>query len=236
MVVKHLLVVDDDPQICELLNDFLSRHGYQVFIAPDGSKMKKVLDRSVIDLIILDVMMPGEDGLMLCKNLRQTSDIPILMLSAIGEEMDRIIGLEIGADDYLPKPFNPHELLARIKALLRRTHVVKQVQQMPNIRFSDWVLDQNRRYLVAQNGLTVPLSTGEYQLLLAFLEHPQRVLSRDQLSDLTKGQEYLPFDRAIDVQIGRLRKKIEKNPKNPEMIVTVHGGGYQFIPKVAYEK
>ena len=237
---SHILVVDDDPQIGDLLSDYLKKHGYRVSVARDGQAMKRLLDQFSIDLLVLDIMLPGEDGLSLCRTLRETSEVPIIMLSAVGDESDRVIGLEVGADDYLAKPFSPRELLARVKALVRRAsgRLAKQRQsrhiaQMPNIYFKNWTLDQNKRRLIAPDSVTVPLSLGEYELLIAFLEHPQRVLTRDQLLDITRGRESVPFDRTIDVQVARLRKKIEKNPKSPEIILTVRGGGYQFAPEVS---
>ncbi|MGD9153351.1 MAG: response regulator [Gammaproteobacteria bacterium] len=232
----RILVVDDDQQICDLLEGFLGKHGYQVFAAHDGVQMRRTLKEKTVDLIILDVMMPGEDGITLCRQIREKLVTPIIILSAMGDETDRIVGLKMGADDYLPKPFNPKELLARIEALLRRTRgtlsAEPTLKQMPKFRFLDWVLDCNKRHLIAPDGLTIPLSAGEYELLLTFIKHPQRVLSRDQLLDLTKEKEGTPFDRAIDVQVGRLRKKIERDIKNPQIIITVRGGGYEFTPKV----
>lgn len=233
----NILVVDDDPQLCDLLKDFLTKHGHQVYIANNGDKMWKVLSSINIQLIILDIMMPGEDGLSLCKTLRKNSDLPIIMLSASGSETDRVVGLEVGADDYLPKPFSPRELLARIKALLRRSSGLlkkpeNRIEKLPNITFLNWVLDRNKRRLISPENLIVPLSTGEYDLLVVFLENPERTLSRDQILELTRGREAGPFDRTIDVQVGRLRKKLEINPKEPKMIVTVRGGGYQFTVKV----
>jgi len=235
----HILVVDDDPQIGDLLSEYLEKHGYRVSIARDGIQMKRVLKRVKVDLVVLDIMLPGEDGLSLCRHLRETSEVPIIMLSAVGEEPDRVIGLEVGADDYLAKPYSPRELLARIKALVRRTtgrlaerRKSSQIATMPNIYFQNWTLDQNKRRLIAPDGVTVPLSSGEYELLIAFLENAGRTLNRDQLLDLTRGREAMPYDRTIDVQVARLRKKIEKDPKTPEVIVTVRGGGYQFTPEV----
>lgn len=241
MVQKpHILIVDDDPQIGDLLNDYLCQHGYRVSLARDGREMLRVLKRGKVDLVVLDIMLPGADGLTLCRELRATSEIPIIMLSAVGEEADRVVGLEVGADDYLAKPFSPRELLARIKALVRRTtgqlgeqRKARQLAKLPNIYFRKWTLDQNKRRLIAPDGVTIPLSAGEYELLVAFLENPQRTLNRDQLLDLTRGREAMPFDRTIDVQVARLRKKIEKDPKNPEIIVTMRGDGYQFNADVS---
>lgn len=239
----HILVVDDDPQIGDLIKDYLEQHGFRVSTACDGRDMRRVMKKTKIDLVVLDLMLPGEDGLTLCKKLRQESDVMIIMLSAMGEEPDRVIGLEVGADDYVSKPFSPRELLARIKALTRRTtgplaeqRREKRIAELPSIRFKNWTLDRNRRRLIAPDKVTVPLSAGEYELLLAFIENPKRTLNRDQLLDLTRGRESGPFDRTIDVQVARLRKKIEKDPKNPHIIITVRGGGYQFDTNVEVAK
>lgn len=233
----HLLVVDDDRDIRDLLGRFLRRRGFRVTAARDGREMRQALDDWNIDLIILDLMLPGEDGLSLCRQLRASSAIPIIMLTARGEETERIVGLEMGADDYMPKPFNPHELLARIKAVLRRAGSAP-VQDTPNdgsvARFDGWELDIAQRRLVSPQGITVELSAGEYDLLVAFVERPQRVLNRDQLLDLSRGRESIPFDRSIDVQVGRLRRKIEASPKEPTMIKTVRGKGYLFTPDVDF--
>ena len=230
----HILVVDDDPQICDLLQDYLQQYGFIVTTAHNGDAMQAALDKHIIQLVILDLMLPGDDGLTLCKKLREQSDVIIIMLSAVHEESDRIVGLEIGADDYLPKPFSPRELLARIKAQLRRSSgqlnkTTSSLAQLPIRTFNQWQLDCNRRVLITHDHITVPLSSGEYELLLAFLNHPNRVLSRDQLIDLTRGENSTPFDRSIDTQVARLRKKIEPDPKQPTTLITVRGGGYQFI-------
>jgi two-component system OmpR family response regulator len=235
----HILIVDDDPQIRDLLSDYLKQHNFRVSTARDGNEMWRALKRGQIDLVVLDIMLPGDDGLTLCRKLREESDVMIVMLSAVGEETDKIIGLEVGADDYIAKPFSPRELLARIKALTRRTsgpmadrRKARHLAAQPLISFNDWQLDQNKRRLLAPDGVTVPLSAAEYELLTAFLENPNRILNRDQLLDLTKGRESQPFDRTIDVQVARLRKKIEVDPKNPQILQTVRGGGYQFIAEV----
>ena len=232
---RHILVVDYDTQICDLLRDYLEQHGLRVSTANNGVQMWQQIKKSTIDLVVLDIMLPGEDGLTLCRKLRENSEVSIIMLSAVNEEADRIVGLEVGADDYLSKPFSPRELLARIKALVRRTtgelgqkRQSSHLNALPAIRFNDWTLDRNRRLLISPESLTVPLSAGEYDLLIAFIEHPKRVLTRDQLLDLTRGKESLPFDRSIDVQVARLRKKIEEDPKNPNVIITVRSGGYQL--------
>lgn len=232
----HILVVDDDKEIRTLLADFLQNYGYQISSAQDGVEMFKVLDEHTIDLIILDLMMPGDDGLTLCQKVRQTSQVPIVMLTAIDEETDRIIGLEMGADDYIAKPFNPRELLARIKAIFRRIPDVSEHEETDPTRqcihFCGWQFDMCSRTLLAPDEMEVTLSTGEFDLLSAFVEHPQRVLSRDQLLDFTKNREAGPFDRSIDVQISRLRHKIEVDPKAPALIKTVRGGGYLFTPEI----
>ena len=234
----HILVVDDHADIRDLLNRFLEQHGYRVSCARDGREMKKLLEHSTIQLIVLDLMLPGEDGLTLCRELRVHSAIPIVMLTAMGEDMDRIVGLEMGADDYLAKPFNPRELLARIKAVLRRS----QPQDEPpaeigvaHYYFAQWQLDMLRRELVDSSGIGISLSTAEFDLLKVFLERPQRVLSRDQLLDLARGREAQAFDRAIDTQVSRLRRKLEQDAKNPELIKTVWGGGYLFAAEVTHD-
>lgn len=233
--VPHLLVVDDHREIRELVARFMTKHGFRVTAAEDGKEMRKVLANSAVDLIVLDLMLPGEDGLSLCRGLRATSNIPVVMLTAMGEETDRIIGLEMGADDYLAKPFNPRELLARIKAVLRRAQSLPETGGPPEkgpVRFAGWTLDLARRELQSPDGVVVPLSTGEFNLLMTFLRHPQRVLSRDQLLDLTRGRAAAPFDRSIDTQVSRLRRKLEDDPKEPTLIKTVWGGGYIFTAQV----
>lgn len=231
----HILVVDDHSEIRDLLKRFLEQHGLRVSCARDGKEMKRLLEEREFDLLVLDLMMPGEDGLTLCRELRVKSNLPIIMLTAMGEETDRIIGLEMGADDYLAKPFNPRELLARIKAVMRRTQADNQPAAEPltqDLRFDRWLLDVNRRELVDEDGVGLSLSTAEFDLLKVFLERPQRVLSRDQLLDLARGREAVAFDRAIDTLVSRLRRKLERDPKNPELIKTIWGGGYMFSADV----
>lgn len=233
----HILVVDDDREIRDLVTRYLSKHGFRVRGAADGREMRQALDDWSIDLIVLDLMLPGEDGLSLCRRLRADSKIPIIMLTAMGEETDRIVGLEMGADDYVAKPFNPRELLARIKAVLRRAEGGYAGRpdgaDRPGILvFSGWRLDLDRRELLSPQDVLVPLSAGEYDLLAAFATHPQRVLNRDQLLDLARGREAQPFDRSIDVQVSRLRRKIETEPGDPSLIKTVRGGGYMFTSAV----
>ncbi|MGL4917880.1 MAG: response regulator [Aeromonas allosaccharophila] len=231
----HILVVDDHSEIRDLLKRFLEQHGLRVSCARDGKEMKRLLEEREFDLLVLDLMMPGEDGLTLCRELRVKSNLPIIMLTAMGEETDRIIGLEMGADDYLAKPFNPRELLARIKAVMRRTQTETQPAAETltrDLRFDRWLLDVNRRELVDEDGVGLSLSTAEFDLLKVFLERPQRVLSRDQLLDLARGREAVAFDRAIDTLVSRLRRKLERDPKNPELIKTIWGGGYMFSADV----
>lgn len=231
----HILVVDDDREIRDLLSRFLIKHGLRVTAARDGQEMMRALGECGIDLVVLDVMMPGEDGLSLCRRLRAQSSLPVIMLTAMGEDTDRIIGLEMGADDYVAKPFNPRELLARIKAVLRRTQSLPTAaapDEADVLRFDGWALDLGSRRLTSPEGEDVTLSTGEYELLYAFVTHPRRVLSRDQLLDLARGRSAVPFDRSIDIQVMRLRRKIEPDPKEPRLIKTVRGGGYIFAAEV----
>lgn len=234
--IPHLLIVDDDREIRDLVSRFFVKHGYKVATASDARSMEAVLATGPVDLVILDLMLPGKSGLELCRDLRARSPVPILMLTAMGDETDRIVGLEMGADDYIAKPFNPRELLARVRAILRRTTTAAVVgtpaAAAKRLRFAGWVLDLGRRRLEAPDGLIVDLTTGEYELLMAFAERPQRVLTRNQLLDLARGRDATPFDRSIDVQVSRIRKKIEADPKAPEMIITVRGDGYMFTPEV----
>lgn len=233
----HLLIVDDDREIRDLLSRFLTRHGYRVTTAQDGREMKKALADWSIDLVVLDLMLPGTDGLTLCRDLRSRSEIPVIMLTAMGEETDRIVGLEMGADDYLPKPFNPRELLARVKAVLRRSDQPRRPSregQGELARFAGWELDMATRVLRSPDGVIVDLTAGEFELLRVFALHPRRVLSRDQILDMTRGRAAAPFDRSVDVQVGRLRRKLEADPGNPVLIRTVRGGGYVFTPAVEH--
>ncbi len=235
----HVLVVDDDREIRDLLGRFLTKHGYRITAVQDGKDMRRALADWNIDLVVLDLMLPGEDGLSLCRDLRAKSQIPVIMLTMMGEETDRIIGLEMGADDYLPKPFNPRELLARMKAVLRRAQSATAAPAPAGrkiLGFADWKLDLGLRRLESPQGLIADLSAGEFDLLVAFVEHPQRVLNRDQLLDLTHGRAEAPFDRSVDMQVSRLRHKIETNPKEPELIKTVRGGGYVFTAVVTHDE
>ncbi|MBL8707838.1 MAG: response regulator [Rhodospirillaceae bacterium] len=235
--LPHILIVDDDREIRDLLSRFLARHGLRCSLAADGREMRRQLQDSRVDLIILDLMLPGENGLALCAQLRAESQsaqarIPIIMLTAAGEETDRIVGLEIGADDYVAKPFNPRELLARIRAVLRRAGTESPpIAGGGVLEFDRWRIELGPRRVIGPAG-DAELSSGEYDLLVALAERPQRVLSREQLLDLTRGRMAQPFDRSIDVQIGRLRRKIEADPKDPKLITTVRGGGYLFAADV----
>ena len=226
----HILIVDDDREIRDLTGRYLRKHGFRVDSAADAKAMDRLLRDGRFDLIVLDLMLPGEDGLSICRRLRASTRIPILMLTAVAEDTDRIIGLEIGADDYLTKPFNPRELLARIRAVLRRAERADSTADPVEgvLTFSGWRLDPARRELRDPQGVLVELTAGEFGLLMALVERPRRVLSRDRLLDLTKGRDAQPFDRSIDVQVSRLRRKIEPDPKNPDMIKTVRSGGYIF--------
>lgn len=240
----HILIVDDDPEICALLTQFLTPHGFRVCTAGDGTAMRAALREGDIDLVILDLMLPGEDGLSLCRFIRENSRLPVIMLTAMGDETDRVVGLEMGADDYLAKPFSTRELLARIKAVLRRTneHEAPPASgQSPEpqrnvLVFAGWTLDTGHRQLRSPDGVLVEITGGEFDLLMAFLLHPQQVLNRDQLLDLARGRISGPLDRTIDVQVGRLRRKLEIDPKNPELIKTVRGGGYVLATEVERKK
>lgn len=234
----HLLVVDDDVEIRELLAEVLQKFGFKVILAADGEEMLYQFDKHPIDLIILDVMLPGEDGLSLCRRLRAISSVPIIMLTASGDETDRVVGLECGADDYIAKPFSPRELVARIRAILRRIGEAAQPrqsyidQERNQLAFSGWRLDTATRRLCSTDDIEISLSSGEFNLLLTFLKRPKRVLSREQLLDFTYNRSAGPFDRSIDIQVSRLRQKIEMDPKNPQIITTVRGGGYMLNASV----
>ncbi len=237
---EHIIVVDDDKEIRSLLSEFLSKHNYQVTAAQNGDELTKILHQQHdIALIILDIMLPGIDGLEICKKIRASSNTPILMLTAVSDMLDRIIGLEVGADDYLTKPFNPRELLARIRAILRRTEdkIIfgvsnQEVKKMTRLKFSGWVLDTAIRRLISPEEIEIPLNGRGYDLLLTFLEHPQRVLSRDHLLDILSNRSAEPFDRSIDVQVSRLRLKLGDDPKDPKLIKTIRTGGYMFASAV----
>lgn len=231
----HILVVDDAPQIRLLVSRFLQKNGYRVSGAQDGRAMRGVIARSQVDLVILDVMLPGESGLDICRAARSTTEIPIIMLTARGDEGDRIAGLEVGADDYVTKPFSSRELLARVRAVLRRFRG-KSGQTMSQgsevVEFDGWSLDMRRRELTSPEGALVDLSSGEFDLLVAFVEHANRVLSRDMLMEFTRMRLSDPFDRTIDVQVSRLRRKLSGGEEENRMIKTIRGAGYVFTPKV----
>ncbi len=231
----QILVVDDHREIRDLLGRYLRDHGFRVVLAPDGVSMKEQLSRHRINLVLLDIMMPGDDGLTLCRYLREHSRVPVILLTAMGEDTDRIVGLEMGADDYITKPFNPREVVARIKAVLRRAEAVPaRIGDTPGqvLGFNGWKLDVDHRRLTDADGVEVALSTAEFNLLLVFLNHAGRVLSRNHLLDLAEGREATAFDRSIDNRVSRLRRKLERDPRNPELIKTVWGGGYQWTSEV----
>jgi len=231
----HILLVDDDRQIRRSLGQFLSTSGFRVTQAAGGTAMWNALEVGRFNLIVLDIMMPGEDGLTLCRRLRETRQIPIVLVTALSGETDRIVGLELGADDYICKPFNPRELLARIRAILRRStdQALRSPAPQPTAyHFEGWFLDTIRRVLRNPSGALVDLTAAEFDLLSVFAEHPHHVLSRDQLLDLTRGRSGSAFDRSIDVQISRLRRKIEHDSQQPRLIKTVRSGGYVFSAAV----
>ena len=235
----HILIVDDDAEIRDLLARYLVKNGLRATAVPDGARMWQALQAGRFDLIVLDLRLPGDDGLTLCRDLRARSfDVPVLMLTARGEETDRIVGLEMGADDYLAKPFSARELLARIKAILRRARSLPpnlRRDEAPRLRFAGWTLDTVRRELVPDGGEAAPLPGAEYRLLRVFLEHPNRVLNRDQLVDLTQGREADALDRSIDVQVSRLRHRLGDHPREPRIIKTVRGEGYVLAVDVTAE-
>lgn len=230
-----LLIVDDEPSIRDPLAEYLEGNGYQVTTADRAEAARQIIAEGGIDLVLLDIMMPGEDGLSLCRDLRATGTLPVILVTAKAEDTDSIIGLEVGADDYVTKPFNPRELLARIKAVLRRTGMIRGEDVVPaglTYRFDEFVLETEGRRLLDPSGEEIKLTGGEYELLHVLLERAGRVLNRDQLLDLTQGREAHVFDRSVDNQISRLRKKIEVDPKDPFIIKTVRGGGYVMAAKV----
>ncbi|CDZ56916.1 response regulator [Neorhizobium galegae] len=236
--LAHVVVVDDHSDIRDLVRQYLEQQGYKVSVAESGSVLRRVLEHHTVDLIILDIMMPGEDGLSVCRQVRATLDVPIIFLTAMAEDTDRILGLELGADDYLVKPFNFRELLARVRAVLRRAanHATPAAaRQSKKLRIAGWRVDMGRQEISGENGVGIPLSTAEFRLLKVFIERPGMILSREQLLDLTTGRSADIFDRSIDNQVSRLRKKIEENPKNPSIIKTHWGGGYSLSVEVAFE-
>ena len=229
---QRVLVVDDDAELRSLLKSYLGEQGFSVTAVPDGAAMRRELDAGTFDLVILDLMLPGEDGLALCRELRTRSRMAILMLTARGDELDRIIGLEMGADDYLPKPFHPRELLARIRSILRRVQELAGEAPARAYRFAGWTLDIGLRHLIGADGVAVSLSTGEFRLLQAMVENANRVMSRDRLMDVLSGREAGPFDRSVDVMISRLRRRLGDDGREPEIIKTVRNEGYVLTAKV----
>ncbi len=234
----HILVVDDDPLIRSLLRRYLASEGFRISEAVDGAGVRAALMQGPVHTVLLDLVMPGEDGLTLARMIRQRSNVPIIMLTGKGELIDRVVGLEAGADDYVTKPFELRELLARIRAVIRRTNQQPLPDQPPpeapgeTLLFEGWGLDLVRRELRDPAGAEVSLTAGEFELLRVFASNPNRVLSRDRLIELVKGRDWASFDRAIDTQVGRLRKKIETDPANPTLVKTVRGGGYIFAAAV----
>ena len=231
----HILIVEDDRNVRESLANFLGRNQCRVKLAANALEARRHLTRNVFDLAILDIMMPGEDGLSLCRDIRGGIDIPVILVSAKSEETDRIVGMEIGADDYMTKPFNPRELLARVKAIIRRSRSLPRAQRLPEataLGFGSWTLNLARRELVGDDGVTTPLSATEFRLLMQFVQHPKAVLSREQLIEVTQGREAGPYERSIDNLVARIRKKIEPDAKTPTYLKTVWGGGYMLAADV----
>jgi two-component system, OmpR family, phosphate regulon response regulator OmpR len=234
--LHHIIVVDDEPEICEMLADYLGHAGFRVTTAENGAVLRRLLEDQPADLVILDINMPGEDGLSLARFLRANTKIGIVMLTAAGEVVDRIVGLEMGADDYLPKPVDMRELLARVRAVLRRMETAATGPERADasapatVRFGDCRLDLDAHKLYDAAGEEIAITSMEFDLLKAFAEHPNRVLSRDQLLDLAHNRDWEPFDRSIDIRIARLRRKVETDPAKPQVIKTVRGAGYIFVP------
>ena len=231
----HILLVDDDAETRSLLREYFQKYGYRVSVAAEGKAMWAAMSAARPDLVVLDLMLPGDDGLTLCRDLRARGSVPVIMLTARGEEMDRIVGLELGADDYVAKPFNPRELLARVKSVLRRTRSLPEnldPERVSAFRFAGWTLDVATRDLTSPDGVVVPLSGTEFRLLRTFLAHPNRVLTREQLLDLMLSRDAGPFDRAIDVQMSRLRRRLRDDAREAEIIKTVRGQGYVFAARV----
>jgi two-component system, OmpR family, response regulator len=234
----HLLIVDDDREIRALVGDYLRKNGYRISLAADGRQMHSLLAESNIDLVVLDLMLPGEDGLSLCRTLRARSNLPVLMLTAKSDAFDRVLGLEMGADDYLTKPFEPRELLARVRSILRRAMALPTnlaPVAVRRFRFAGWTLDTTAHRLLSPQGVVVALSGAEYRLLQVFLTHPNRVLTRDQLMDLIQGRDGDVFDRSIDLRVSRLRQKLGDDARSPELIKTFRGEGYVFAATVDAE-
>lgn len=234
----QILIVDDDKEIRTLLAEYLEKAGYRTLTATDGGAMRKILESARVDLIVLDLNLPGQDGLSLCQNLRTKSSLPVIMLTARDTAIDRIVGLEMGADDYLSKPFEPRELLARIRSVLRRTRALPPNLEAPSIarmHFGGWTLDLSNRHLINPDGIIVGLSGAEFRLLKVFLDHPNRVLNRDQLLNLTQGRDADPFDRSIDIQVSRVRQRLNEDARAPQLIKTVRSEGYVLSAAVTVE-
>ena len=233
---RHIVVVDDHREIRDLVGKYLGQQGFRVSLADGGLALRRLLDRGAVDLIVLDIMMPGEDGIALCREIRASRGVPIIFLTAMSDETDRIVGLELGADDYLVKPFSPRELLARIRAVLRRTGTSSPLEAAgpgQTVRIGPWTVSFARAEIAGDDDVGIPLSTAEVRLLKVFVERPGQVLSREQLLDLTAGRTADVFDRSIDNQVSRLRKKVEADPKNPQIIRTHWGGGYSLAAEVS---
>ena len=226
----HVVVVDDDYDIRTSLAKYLRKHGFRVSVAANGNELDQILITASVDLLVLDIMMPGDDGLSICKRVQETRRVPTIFLTALTEDTDRIVGLELGADDYVSKPFNPRELLARVKSVLRRSQMLpsRPLQSKGLVAFDQWRFNFSRKEILGPDNIAIRLSSGEHLLLVSLIEHAGITLSRDQLMDLTKGREAQLFDRSIDNVISRLRRKLEVDPKNPKIILTQWGNGYVF--------
>ncbi|MBN9135643.1 response regulator transcription factor [Phyllobacterium sp.] len=233
----HILIVDDDDAIRDLLHEFLKKRGMRVSVARDSEEMQAIFSRTPVDLLILDVMLPGKSGMEICRDIRMHSRVPIIMLTAITETTDRVVGLEMGADDYVSKPFDPRELLARVRAVLRRLDGPGPDRRIePQVyKFAGWTMDCSRRRLVSPDNVRVELTSGEFNLLETLVKSAQRMLSRDQLMELAGSNVAYGYDRSIDILISRLRRKMEDDPRSPKLILTIRGGGYQFVPEVVAE-
>jgi two-component system OmpR family response regulator len=233
----HILVVDDDQEIRRSLAEYLRRRGFRASVAADSVEMDRVLATAQVDLAVLDLLMPGEDGFSICRRLQETSQIPVILLTALAEEADRIVGLELGADDYVTKPCNPRELVARVRSVLRRSRMLppRRPRAAGLVAFDRWRFDLTRREIVGPDGVAIRLSSGEHRLLLAFIEHAGLTLSRDQLLELTRGREAQAFDRSVDNQVSRLRRKLELDPQSPRIIQTDWGGGYVFAAMLEWQ-
>lgn len=230
-----ILIVDDDRQTCTLVKEYFARHDFSVLMAHDGAEMRATMSRNRVDLVILDVMLPGQSGFELCREIRSHSEVPVIMLTAVNELADKVVGLELGADDYVPKPFEPRELLARVRAVIRRkggSASEKGTAPLQQFRFAEWLVDIPRRQVMAPDGVVVSLTAAEFELLAAFVQNPQRTLSRDQLLELTTGRAVNAFDRSIDILVSRLRRKLVDNGAGEDFIKTIRGGGYCFVPDV----